>query len=144
MVEESRITYSINNIIGFPGETRELVFDTIRLNRMIRPDTVGTFIFTPYKGTELYIYCVEHGYLSPDGPLGDLNKESVLKNNPLGNEELKGLLRTFPLYVHFGEDDFPLIRKAEYFTEEGNRIFRELSERYRIEHFSRSKRKCYA
>jgi radical SAM superfamily enzyme YgiQ (UPF0313 family) len=45
LVEDSSIGYSINNIIGFPGETRELVFDTIRLNRQIKPNSVGTFVF---------------------------------------------------------------------------------------------------
>ena len=29
---ELDIPFSVNNIIGFPGETRELAFDTIELN----------------------------------------------------------------------------------------------------------------
>lgn len=134
IVEDSKITYSINNIIGFPGETRELVFDTIMLNRKINPDTVGTYVLTPFKGTDMYDYCVKHGYISPGGMTGDPNKESVLQNNTLSRDEIKGLLRTFPLYVHFDEDMFPVIRKAEQLTEEGNRIFHELSARYVKEH----------
>ena len=32
-IEKSGIVFSLNLIIGFPGETRELIFDTIELNR---------------------------------------------------------------------------------------------------------------
>lgn len=135
MLEDSKMTYSINNIIGFPGETRKLIFDTIRLNRMIKPDTIGTFVFTPYKGTGLYDYCVKHGYITPDLRVGDPNRGSVLKNNVLSKDEIKGLLRTFPLYTHFDEEVFPYIRKAERFDSAGNSIFEELAKRYIEEHF---------
>lgn len=140
IVEDSRITYSINNIIGFPGETRELILDTIMLNRKINPDTVGTFVLTPFKGTDIYDYCVKHGHISSGSRVGDLNRESVLENNTLSKDEIKGLLRTFPLYVHFDEEMFPEIRKAEKFTEEGNMAFRELSDRYVKEHFKKARK----
>jgi anaerobic magnesium-protoporphyrin IX monomethyl ester cyclase len=137
LVENSKISYSVNNIIGFPGETRELIFDTIRLNREIHPNTVGTFVFTPFRGTDLRKYCVENGYLAEDAAAGDLNRTSVLENNTLSNVELEGLLRTFPLYVHFDEGLYPEIRKAEEFSEEGNRVFADLAKRYAADHFKR-------
>jgi len=140
IVENSKITYSVNNIIGFPGETRDLVFDTIKLNRRIRPDTVGTFVFTPYKGTELYDHCVKGGFILPGTAVGDPHGESVLENSPLDKDEIGGLLRTFPLYIHFGTEVFPAIRKAERFTEEGDEIFKELAERYMEEHFGVGKK----
>jgi len=136
IVENSKITYSINNIIGFPGETRELVFDTINLNKQIKPDSVGTFVFTPFKGTELYDYCLKHGYINPETEVGDLNRGSVLHNNTLSPQQIKGLLRTFPLYIHFDEEYYPLIEKAEQFNEEGNSIFQRLAAQYRDEHFN--------
>lgn len=135
IIEQSKISYSINNIIGFPGETRENVFETIRLNRQINPNSVGTFVFTPFKGTLLYDYCVEHGYIDETTPVGDLNRGSVLKNNTLNPEEIAGILRTFPLYVHFAEEMYPLIKKAEKFDHEGNNVFTDLSKRYTKEHF---------
>jgi radical SAM superfamily enzyme YgiQ (UPF0313 family) len=139
IVEDSKITYSINNIIGFPGETRELIFDTVSLNRQINPDTVGTFILTPFSGTDVHDYCVKNGYIKPGSSVGDLNRESMLVNSVLSRDEVKGLLRTFPLYVHFSESMFPKIKKAEEFTEEGNRIFCELSAQYAKEHFKKGK-----
>jgi len=138
MVEDSKMTYSINNIIGFPGETRELIFDTIELNRKINPDTVGTFVFTPFKGTKIYDYCLEHNYIKPNARVGDANRGSVLENNVLGKEEIEGLLRTFPLYVHFDKDMFPVIEKAEEFTNEGNEMFSKLAKRYAEEHFKKN------
>jgi radical SAM superfamily enzyme YgiQ (UPF0313 family) len=33
------VKFSVNNIIGFPDETRDLAFDTVRLNREINADT---------------------------------------------------------------------------------------------------------
>jgi len=140
IVEGSGIGYSINNIIGFPGETRELVFDTIELNRQIHPNTVGTFVFTPFKGTDLYDYCLQHGYITAETRVGDLNRASVLQNNSLSELEIRGLLRTFPLYVHFKKDYYPQIQMAEYFSDEGNEAFRRLSDMYTEEHFRKEKR----
>ncbi|HTY53230.1 MAG TPA: radical SAM protein [Methanomicrobiales archaeon] len=45
------------NIIGIPGETEEMIWDTIRLNRTIRPTTSGVNIFYPYRGTKLGDSC---------------------------------------------------------------------------------------
>ena len=52
VIADSGIAFSLNVILGLPGETRELVFDTIELIRSIRGyDTLTSFIFTPYHGT---------------------------------------------------------------------------------------------
>ena len=41
------------NIIGVPGETKEMMMDTVKLNREIEPWYSGAYIFYPYKGTPL-------------------------------------------------------------------------------------------
>ena len=41
------------NIIGVPGETKEMLLDTVKLNREINPTTSNVNIFYPYKGTPL-------------------------------------------------------------------------------------------
>jgi anaerobic magnesium-protoporphyrin IX monomethyl ester cyclase len=41
------------NIIGVPGETKEMLMNTIKLNREINPTTSNVNIFYPYKGTPL-------------------------------------------------------------------------------------------
>ena len=39
--------------MGFPFETRELVFDTIELNRNIESDGVNAYTFVPFHGVPL-------------------------------------------------------------------------------------------
>jgi len=41
------------NVIGAPGETKEMLMDTVKLNREINPTNCGVNIFYPYKGTPL-------------------------------------------------------------------------------------------
>lgn len=135
ILARSTIPVSVNNIIGIPDETREDVFDTINLNRAIEADSISVFIFTPYRGTKLRQYCLEKGYVSAAAYSADHTKRSILNMPSLSCEEIRGLLRTFPLYVKFPEDEYPLIKRAEKFDREGNEIFRQLSVRYRKEYF---------
>src|SRR3989344_8680058 len=54
LLAKSKIPFSINNMIGFPDETRELIFDTIELNRDFHDyDALTVSIFTPYHGASL-------------------------------------------------------------------------------------------
>lgn len=131
IVEKYQIPYTVNNILGFPDETRELVFDTIRLNREIHPRTMNWYLFTPYKGTTLHKYCVDHGYLDPAAKVHQLLDSVQLKMDTISYEELKGLQRTCPLYVKFSETEWDKIKRAEKFDDEGNRVFAEYQARYR-------------
>ena len=131
MVADSSIQLSVNNILGFPGETREMIFETIHLNRQVNAKTYSCFIFQPYRGTDLYDYTVKKGYYDSNMLAKTVMFGSVLKQPHITSEELRGLHRTFPLYIKLPESDFDLIRKAEKFDEEGNRMFEELSTVFR-------------
>lgn len=52
------------NILGFPFETKELMEETLSLNKRIRPEMGGVFYFFPYPGTQLHSICKEFGLLS--------------------------------------------------------------------------------
>ncbi len=130
IVERCKIPYTVNNIIGFPGETRELIFDTIRFNRGLSPKTINCYMFTPYRGTYLRKYCVDHGYLDNGASTMQLLDGADYKYDTITKEELRGLQRTFSLYARFPESEFDMIRKAERFDDEGNRMFARLSELY--------------
>ncbi|MAF85425.1 MAG: radical SAM protein [Dehalococcoidales bacterium] len=136
IVEKYGIRYTVNNIIGFPDETRELIFDTINVNRQINPTTINCYLFTPYKGTYLRQYCVEKGYLDKDANVHQLLDGAELKMNSISYQELKGLQRTFPLYAKMPETEFDKIRIAEKFDEAGNRMFQQLREIYYERYFS--------
>ena len=68
------------NIIGVPGETKEMLLNTVKLNREINPTTSHVNIFYPYKGT----------------PLGDMSFEKGLVNiekyNDFSNERRESVM----------------------------------------------------
>lgn len=130
IVEKYKIPYTVNNIIGFPNETRELIFDTIELNRHFTPTSVNCFILTPYKGTHIQKIAVEKGHLNNNSKTRQIIDGGDLYNPNLTNEELKGLQRTFPLYCKFPQERFSEIRIAEQFSAEGNQMFAKLTEEY--------------
>jgi len=129
---QSGIQYSINCIIGFPFETRELVFDTIRLVKQIKGyDSITTSIFTPYRGTVLRQEAIEAGWLDPKALTDHTTSSSMLRMPLFMPEKIDGLMRTFPLYIEFDESAWQEIEKAEQFDPGGDRIFERYSEMYR-------------
>ena len=138
-LHDAGIPTTVNNIMGFPDETRELVFDTIELNRHIQSATINAYLFNPYKGTELYDVCEKKGYLPQPGEEKVVDSflsedfpyfKSILNMPTITREELTGLQRTFVLYAKLPRSEFPRIRIAEKFDEKGNEMFRVLSEEY--------------
>lgn len=131
ILEQSTIPITVNNIIGFPGETRELIFDTIELNRELLSDSVNCYYYQPYHGTELQRDAVAKGYISDDAKTGTLmTGETVLDLPTISKNDIMGMVRTFSLYVKFPKEEWPEIALAEKFTPEGNARFSELSKRY--------------
>ena len=130
ILHKFKIRVSANNIIGFPDETRELIFDTINLNRELKPDSIIVNIFNPYRGTKLYKIAVEKGYYEERSLAGDNRSDSLLNMPQLTPEQLKGLHRTFILYVRLPKEMWPEIEKAEKFDDEGNKTFQKLKEIY--------------
>jgi len=130
VLDRSSIPITINNILGFPGETRELIFDTIELNRELGTDSVNAFYFMPYRGTAMRAECEEKGYITEESQTKGVATGPIMRMPQLDNDELMGLVRTFSLYVKFPKEEWPEIKVAEHFDEEGNRKFVELSKRY--------------
>lgn len=133
------VNVTINNIIGLPDETREMVFDTIMFNRKIQQTytnidiTMAISTYVPCGGESLRDYALQKGYFDNDEylkmPIGVGFHRGVFLNMPqLTPIQVKGLLRTFPMYVKMPEEYFPMIERAEQFDEEGDRIFAELRE----------------
>jgi radical SAM superfamily enzyme YgiQ (UPF0313 family) len=125
----------VNNIIGFPYETRELIFDSIELNRRIRSDSVSAFIFYPYTGTALHKTCMDNGLIDASIGNASLLQNSVVKNENLTMEHLNSLLKTFCLYVKFPKDRWGEIEAVERNDPGSDRIFRMLSEEYKGKFF---------
>ncbi len=134
MIEESGIAFSINLIIGMPGETREHVMDTVRLARSINGyDALTSFIFTPYHGTSLRITAIENGWLDPKSITRHNTSRSILNMPPpyLSVDEIDGLVATLPLYCYFPESEWKNLRRAEFPDEKGMEIRNKYAEIYR-------------
>ena len=79
------------NIIGVPGETKEMLLDTVKLNREINPTTCGVNIFYPYKGTPLGDKCFKDGLVNIEkyNDFSNERRESVLNYSEDWLETLK-------------------------------------------------------
>ena len=126
--------------MGFPDETRELVFDTIELNRQVKTATINAYLYNPYQGTQLYDVCKEKGYLSNDDDEKFVDValstekfayfKTCLRMPTISPEELVGLQKTFVLYAKLPRSEFDRIRIAEKNDDAGIEMFAELNEQY--------------
>ncbi|OGX46164.1 MAG: hypothetical protein A3I71_06080 [Omnitrophica WOR_2 bacterium RIFCSPLOWO2_02_FULL_63_16] len=125
-----------NSIVGMPGETRELAFDTIRFNRQLPKEieSSGAFIFAPCHGTSLREIAIREGYLDPESIVSlSHDAGSMLDMPQFRREEIIGLARTFSLYVKLPETSYPEIRIAERVDGVGDRHYESLLKRFREE-----------
>lgn len=126
MLHEIGIPFSVNNILGFPRETRELAFDTIELNRRIKSDGMNAYSFTPFHGTPLRALAEMLGYVRPGEITRSIMKPTMLRMPHWSKEEIEGLRRCFVLYVKLPKERWPEVRHAEKLTPEGDRVWEEL------------------
>ena len=135
ILNDHGIKYSVNNIIGFPEETRELAFDTIRLNREIQADTRNMYTFVPFHGTALRSVAVKQGLIDPELIVTSLTQPTLLDMPQFRPHEIEGLKRCFVPYVLLPESRWPEIKKAEALTPEGDAIWEILIEECRQRFF---------
>ena len=131
------LNYTVNNIIGFPLETRELVFDTIRLNRLIHPDpkksNFSCSTFMPFTGTRLREVAIKNGFMPADYICPSNSARSIL-TMPfpyLQIEDIHTLQRRFAMYVRFPESEWSRIRRSEEPTAAGEQLYQELKREYK-------------
>lgn len=111
LVKSFGIRTSAYNLMGFPYETRERIFETIELNREANPDGFSINFLHPYKNIPIRKLFEECGL--------DPNYEVTQNSDPhfipkgMTYQELKGLKRTFPFYVTFPKNRWDEIQLAE-------------------------------
>ena len=135
ILKEEGIGATVSNMMGFPYENRELVFDTINLckdlYRIHKGIQFNIFMFTPYRSCSLYQTCVDQGLLPKDAA-DDIDygyafdENTILKFPEEYKKMLAGLYRTFNLYVKLPDEDLPKIKIAEKDDEEGRAMLKEL------------------
>jgi len=140
-----------NVIIGFPGETREMIFESIEMVRQVKEratEHVGeklasqrlsimVHLFQPYAGTPMRQEAINMGLIPKDYVCGDYRMDPH-GTGFVGPEELKGLQRTFNLYVENPKDVWDDIKLSESFNDKGNETFNELAANYQMYRFGRT------
>jgi len=95
LAKDAGLFVSISVIIGYPGETKEMLQETIDLIRKAEPDDVYICVATPYPGTELRRVVEEMGWeMSNDWGLYD-TITPVFANPNLSAEEVRKLRTSF-------------------------------------------------
>ena len=124
------IAFSVNNITGFPKETKKLAFDTIELNRNIDSDNANIHTFVPFHGTPLRKLCEELGFIKPETITKCIVADPIMNMPQYPPHEIKGITKCFNLYVKFPKSRWKEIERAEKDDKEGSKIFDELSKEY--------------
>lgn len=133
IVTDMKIPISVNNIMGFPTETRELVFDTIELNRHFASDGINAYSFTPFHGTPLRELSEKLGYIQKGELSRSIMAPTMLTMPQFTKEAIEGIRRCFVLYVKMPKSRWPEIKKAEELTPEGDDLFKSLKNECRAE-----------
>ena len=120
------LPFSVNNIIGFPTETRELAMDTVEINRSIDADGHNAYSFSPFHGTPLRKMAEDMGYCEPSLIARSATKPTLLKMPQFPPEQIEGLRRCFVLYVKMPKSRWHEISLAEKLTPQGDKIWKEL------------------
>lgn len=136
MMYDVGISTVANNIIGYPDETRELVFDSIELTRKLKCNDVNAFTFTPYQGTLLRKLSEDKGYIDSDALAHIYTRDSMLTMPSMTKEEIRGLMKTFVLYARLPRAYWNDIAMAEKDTHEGKGKYSDLMELYRTDYSS--------
>ena len=135
-IYDSGISTVQNNIIGYPDETRELVFDSIELARKLKCDAMSVFTFIPYHGTSLRGLCENKNYLNKETLANIYQKDSLLNMPSISKKEIGGLVKTFVLYARLPRSYWKDIEIAEKEDDKGFKKFDELMALYKKEYIN--------
>ena len=126
IVTDLDIPISVNNIMGFPTETRRLVSDTIELNRTFRSDGINAYSFVPFHGTPLRALSEKLGLVTKGTLARSIMAPTMLDMPQFGRDAIEGVRRCFVLYEKMPKSRWPEIARAEALTSEGDSIFTQL------------------
>lgn len=102
LLRKYRIPFSTFNMLGLPGETLEMAFQTLSLNIRLKPKHTFAFIYLPFPRTELGQYALDEGYI--ETPKIGYEHADSFTAGPLklkDKEQLENLQKLFALTVQF-------------------------------------------
>lgn len=103
------ISVMTQNMVGLPEETIGDAYETIEINRQIRPAYAWVSIFQPYPRTEMHNYCIEKGYLDPSHVQHASYQVESPINKGMTKRQFENLHKFFALAI-----EFPLVLKMSH------------------------------
>ncbi len=122
------VPFSVNNIVGFPTETRDIAMKTVELNCRIEATNYNCYSYSPFHGTPLRKMVEEMGFITPEEITRSISRDSVLDMPQFSRDQVEGFRRCFVMYITLPRERWPEIQQAESLTPEGDRIWEQLSE----------------
>ena len=107
-LREAGIRSTANVMMGYPGESEEDIFDTVRLIQKINPDSYDVSIVAPYIGTGIHAVAAQLGFIELRTDPGfrgmateiSFRDHSTIHNPMISPERIIELHRTFSDYVN--------------------------------------------
>ena len=138
LIKNAGIGTTSYNMLGLPTENRKNIFETIELNRKAKVDIAVVNFFYPFEGTPLREFCLKKGYISNNSnTMVNFVSDTILNMPQISKKELKGLRKTFSLYLEFPKLLYPLIRLCEYNNILSNALFDIFSKYYHYKYESK-------
>jgi anaerobic magnesium-protoporphyrin IX monomethyl ester cyclase len=122
------------NMLGFPGETRDLIFDTVEFMRAARVHSPSINFVYPFKGTALRDQVIQKNLFDPAteeyGAAQWCRDYPAIHNPNISSEEYAGIFRTFIFYCKMPKRYWGDLKIAEQLNDKGDAMLGKLSEIY--------------
>ena len=126
------------NMLGFPGETRDLIFDTVEFMRAARVHSPSINFVYPFKGTALRDQVIQQKLFDPAveeyGTAQWCTDYPAIHNPDISSEEYAGIFRTFIFYCKMPKKYWGDIKIAEQLNDRGDAMLEKLGELYMNEY----------
>lgn len=126
------IEVTTNVIIGLPDETKEMIFESIKLVRdiMTRKTEVTVSIYQAYEETPLYQYCIDKGYYDENMiSSGNVFRPNI-RHPYLSDKEILKYFHCFNLFIRADEAEWAEIDKLDIAKDESKSRLNELRAKY--------------
>lgn len=135
MAKDLGFTVRSFNMVGMPYETEDMILDTIKINKGLKPDAHNVCIFYPFPGTKLGDLCEEKGWIARrDSGIESYYYDTILEMPQLDRFTVLAYQKFFPLYLKMPAPLIPVAArvfkgflKVTYFVQDriGSKFLRE-------------------
>ena len=99
IIHKAGIAFHTFNMVGFPDETKKEAWDTVKINRKLRPEKVQLTVFYPYRKTKLGDMCYSNDLVRKDRS-DSYFSESIIKTQHLKQRDIMFFVKYFKFLVY--------------------------------------------